>query len=84
LGRASIIVNRSRIPFDPRPALVTSGIRLGTPAVTTRGFGKEEMKHIASLIVKVVTNIGNPDIENQVRQEVSQICSRFPVPGIDS
>ena len=84
LGRAGIVANRDGIPFDPRSSLVTSGIRLGTPAVTTRGFGKEEMKHIASLIVKVVTNIGNPDIENQVRQEVSQICSRFPVPGIDS
>ena len=84
LGRTGIVANRDPIPFDLRPALITSGIRLGTPAVTTRGFGEEEMKHIASLIVKVITNISNPDIENQVRQEVSQICSRFPVPGIDS
>lgn len=84
LERAGIVANRSRIPFDPRPALVTSGIRLGTPAVTTRGFGKEEMKHIASLIAKVITNTDSSDIQNQVRQEVSQICSRFPVPGIDS
>ena len=83
LERAGIVVNRDGIPFDPRPSLATSGIRLGTPAVTTRGFGKEEMKHIASLIVKVITNIGNPDIENQVHQEVSQICSRFPLPRID-
>jgi len=84
LGRAGIVANRDGIPFDTRSSLATSGIRLGTPAVTTRGFGKEEMKHIASLIVKVITNIGKPDIENQVSQEVSQICSRFPVPGIDS
>ncbi len=83
LGRAGMVVNRNNIPFDPRPPLVTSGIRLGTPAVTTRGFGKEEMKCIASLIVKIITNIGNPDIQQQVSQEVSQICSRFPVPGID-
>ncbi|MFC1989209.1 serine hydroxymethyltransferase [Chloroflexota bacterium] len=83
LGRVGIVVNRNSIPFDPRPSLVTSGIRLGTPAVTTRGFGKEELKHIGSLIVKVITNIGNSDIKNQVSQEVSQICSRFPVPGID-
>ncbi len=83
LGRAGIVVNRDPIPFDPRPALVTSGIRLGTPAVTTRGFGQEEMKHIASLIVKVINNTDNQDIENQVSQEVSQICYRFPVPGID-
>jgi len=83
LGAAGIVVNRNAIPFDPRSPRVASGIRLGTPAVTTRGFGVEEMKRIASLIVKVITNIGNPDIQNQVSQEVSQICSRFSVPGID-
>ena len=83
LGATGIVVNRNVIPFDPHPPLVTSGIRLGTPAVTTRGFGKEEMKHIASLIVKVISNIDNLKIQNQVRQEVNQICSRFPVPGID-
>jgi glycine hydroxymethyltransferase len=84
LNRAGIVVNRDGIPFDPHPPLVTSGIRLGTPAVTTRGFGKEEMKQIASLVVKVINNPGNADIENEVKQEVSQICSRFPVPGIDA
>jgi len=84
LGAAGIVVNRNTIPFDPRPPLVTSGIRLGTSAVTTRGFGTEEMKRIASSIVKVITNnIGNRSIQNQVRQEVSQMCSHFPVPGID-
>jgi len=84
LGKAGIVANRDGIPFDPRSPLVTSGIRLGTPAVTTRGFGKEEMKQIASLVVKVIKDIDNQDIQNQVRQEVSQICSRFPVPGIDA
>jgi len=83
LGRTGIVVNRNAIPFDPRPALVTSGIRLGTPAVTSRGFGAEEMKHIASLVMKVIANIGNLDVQEQVSQEVSQLCSRFPVPGID-
>jgi len=83
LGKAGIVVNREPIPFDARPPRVTSGIRLGAPAVTTRGFGKEEMKHIASLIVEVITNIDNADIQERVSQEVSQLCSRFPVPGID-
>jgi len=83
LERTGIVVNRNPIPFDSRPPRVTSGIRLGTPAVTTRGFGGEEMKHIASLIIKVITNIGNDSIQSQVSQEVSQICQRFPAPGID-
>ena len=83
LGRAGIVVNRDGIPFDPRSGLVTSGIRLGTPAVTSRGLGKEEMKHIALLIVRVLNNPGDQDIEKQVRHEVSQLCSRFPIPGID-
>jgi len=83
LEAAGIVVNRNPIPFDPRPPRVTSGIRLGTPAVTTRGFGSEEMKRIASLIVKVITNISDQNIQNQVSQEVSQMCRCFPVPGID-
>ena len=84
LDRAGIVVNRNAIPFtDTHPPRIASGISLGTPAVTSRGFGAEEMKHIASLIVKVITNIGNLDIQKQVKQEVSQICSRFPAPGID-
>jgi len=83
LERTGIVVNRNPIPFDPRPPRVTSGVRLGTPAVTTRGFDGEEMKHIASLIVKVITNIGNHNIRSQVSQEVSQLCQRFPAPGID-
>ncbi|MBI3930893.1 MAG: serine hydroxymethyltransferase [Chloroflexi bacterium] len=83
LGRVGIVINRNSIPFDPRPAIITSGIRLGTPAVTTRGFGKEEIRQIASLIVAVIANPDKPNIEKQVRQAVSQMCSRFPVPGID-
>jgi glycine hydroxymethyltransferase len=83
LGAVGIIANRNAIPFDSRPPYTTSGIRLGTPAVTTRGFGPEEMKRIASFIVRAITNIGNTDVQNQVSQEVSEICHRFPVPGID-
>jgi glycine hydroxymethyltransferase len=83
LGVVGIVVNRNTVPFDPQPPRVTSGIRLGTPAVTTRGFGVEEMKRIAALIVKVITNIGDANIQKQAKEEVGEICSRFPVPGID-
>jgi len=83
LERTGIVVNRNPIPFDPRPPRITSGIRLGTPAVTTRGFGSQEMKQIASLIVRVITNIGNDNIQRQVNEEVSQLCQHFPTPGID-
>jgi len=83
LEAVGIVINRNAIPFDPRPPTITSGIRLGTPAVTTRGFGTAEMKLIASLIVKVITNIDNRDIQSQARQEVSQICQRFLLPGVD-
>jgi glycine hydroxymethyltransferase len=83
LGAVGIVVNRNAIPFDSQPPRVASGIRLGTPAVTTRGFTVEEMKRIASLMVKVITNIGDRNVQKEVRDEVSQICSRFPVPGID-
>ena len=83
LGAVGIVVNRNAIPFNTHPPYIASGIRLGTPAVTTRGFGSQEIKRIASLIVKVITNIGNSETHNQVRQEVSEICQRFQVPAVD-
>ncbi len=83
LGRAGITVNRNAVPFvNALPPSIASGIRLGTPAVTTRGFGAEEMKRIASFIIKVISNIDDHNIEKQVHEEVIQICHRFPVPGI--
>jgi glycine hydroxymethyltransferase len=83
LESAGIVVNRNAIPFDERSPMVTSGIRLGTPAVTTRGFGKEEMKLIAALIVRVISNPDDQKVRNEVGQEVAEMCRRFPVPGID-
>jgi len=78
------VVNRNAIPFDPNPPRIAGGIRLGTPAVTTRGFGTKEIKQIASLIVKIITNIGNSAVQNQVKQEVAGICRRFAIPAVDS
>jgi glycine hydroxymethyltransferase len=83
LGRVGIVVNRNTVPFDSKPPRITSGMRLGTPAVTTRGFGKEEMKKIAAMILKILADIDNPKVQREVSEEVSQMCSRFPVPGID-
>ncbi len=83
LEAAGIIVNKNAIPFDSRPPRVTSGIRLGTPAVTARGFGKEEMKLIATMIVKVIAHPDSPKVRDEVRQEVAQMSRRFPLPGID-
>jgi len=82
LDSVGITVNRNAIPFDPRPPQVTSGIRLGTPAVTTRGFGPDEMRSIAQLILKVLTNLGDEKTYDQVRHEVAQISCRFPAPGL--
>jgi len=82
LGAAGISVNRNAIPFDPKPPMITSGIRLGTPAVTTRGFGMEEIKRIASLIAKVLSPSGDKRAQEQVRQEVRELCRRFPIPGL--
>ncbi|MEA2086466.1 MAG: serine hydroxymethyltransferase [Chloroflexota bacterium] len=84
LSEVGIVVNRNAIPFDSRPPRLASGIRLGTPAVTSRGFGSSEMKRIAALIARVISNINDPQARREAGDEVSEICSRFPVPGIDA
>ncbi len=83
LGEVGIVVNSNTIPYDPKPPAVASGIRVGTPAVTSRGMGVAEMKRIAALIVKVINNIDDEAAKKQAREEVAGICRRFPVPGID-
>lgn len=83
LGKIGIVVNRNTVPFDPNPPLITGGIRLGTPAVTTRGFGKEEMKRIAALVIEVISHIDDVGMQKKAAEEVAGMCSRFPVPGID-
>jgi glycine hydroxymethyltransferase len=79
LDRAWITVNKNGIPFDTKGPMVTSGIRLGTPAVTTRGMGEAEMGQIATLIDRVLTNLGNSSVEAAVRSEVQELTSRFPL-----
>lgn len=81
LQAAGILVNRNTIPFDTRPPQVASGIRLGTPAVTTRGFGVNEMRQVASLLIRVLSHPGDKKVEEQVRTEVEALCQRFPIPG---
>ena len=85
LGRAHITCNKNGIPFDPEKPMVTSGVRLGTPAGTTRGFGEPEFRQIADWIVEVVDGLavngedGNAAVEEKVRGEVMALCERFPV-----
>jgi glycine hydroxymethyltransferase len=82
LEAAGILVNRNVIPFDPKPPMIASGIRLGTPAATTRGFGVEEMKRIASLIAKVLGSPGDKRMLGRIRDEVREMCRQFPIPGL--
>ncbi len=84
LGRANITCNKNGIPFDSESPMITSGIRLGTPACTTRGFGENEFKLIAELIYKVIEGLSknksdNSKIENEVQKEVVKLCSSFPI-----
>ena len=83
LDSVNITANKNTIPYDPRPPRVTSGLRLGTPAVTSRGFGPEEMATIARLMHRTITNLDDEKVKEEVREEVSEVTSRFPVPGID-
>ncbi|OGO05652.1 MAG: serine hydroxymethyltransferase [Chloroflexi bacterium RBG_13_56_8] len=80
LEKAGIACNKNLIPFDPLPPLKTSGIRLGTPAVTTRGFGTEEMRRIAGLIARVLRNIEDERVIREVRDETLALCQAFPIP----
>ena len=85
LGRAHITCNKNGIPFDPEKPMVTSGIRLGSPAGTTRGFGEAEFEEIGNLIVEVVDGLaangpdGNAEVESAVRAKVKAMCDRFPI-----
>ena len=85
LGRAHITCNKNGVPFDPEKPMVTSGIRLGSPAATTRGFGVSEFRQIADWIVQVTDGLsqngeeGNSSVEANVRAEVQAMCDNFPI-----
>jgi glycine hydroxymethyltransferase len=83
LDEVHITVNKNGIPFDQKSPMVTSGIRLGSPATTTRGFKEAEMEQIGQLITRVVKNIGDRQVYAEVEQAVKGIVNRFPVPGIE-
>jgi len=79
LDDAFITVNKNTIPFDVNPPLNPSGIRLGSPAVTTRGFGEEEMREVASLIAVVLRDIASEETRAAVRSRVEVLTQRFPL-----
>lgn len=79
LERAGITLNKNMIPFDPATPFVTSGIRIGTPAMTTRGMMEKEMVQIADLITAVLRDIKSEETIDSVRAEVKELCSRFPL-----
>ena len=85
LGRAHITCNKNGVPFDPEKPMVTSGVRLGSPAGTTRGFGEDEFRQIGRLIVEVIDGLaangedGNAAVEESVKARVKTLCDRFPI-----
>jgi glycine hydroxymethyltransferase len=81
LGRAHITVNKNAVPNDPRPPFVTSGLRIGTPAITTRGFREEESRQVGGLIADVLDGMGDEAVVARVRDAVMDLCRHFPVYG---
>ena len=81
LGSAHITVNKNAVPNDPRPPAISSGLRIGTPAVTTRGFKEPEVQQLANWIADVLDRLGTESVVERVRSEVVTICKRFPVYG---
>ena len=83
LESVGIIANKNAIPFDPQPPRFTSGLRLGTPAITSRGMCESEVKHIAGMLTRVLSDLEDKDAQAKIRSEVKELTSRFKVPGID-
>ena len=79
LGRVHITVNKNAVPNDPRPPFVTSGLRIGTPAVTTRGFGESEVRELAHWIADVLADVGDEAVLERTRRRAVDLCRRYPV-----
>ena len=79
LGEAEITVNKNMVPFDDKSPFVTSGIRIGTPAMTTRDFGEDEFRYVVELIDRVLGDIENESVRSKVKQEVHELCRKFPL-----
>jgi glycine hydroxymethyltransferase len=79
LNEAGLTVNKNSVPFDTEKPTVTSGIRIGTPAVTTRGFKEQEMKRVAAWIDRISKDVGNESLRGAIKAEVKELCSRYPL-----
>ncbi|HCL25764.1 MAG TPA: serine hydroxymethyltransferase [Dehalococcoidia bacterium] len=84
LESVGIIANKNAIPFDPKPPRVTSGLRLGTPAITSRGMTEPEAKQVAAMLTKVLSDVEDTAAHAKVAVQVKELTSRFPVPGLDN
>jgi glycine hydroxymethyltransferase len=84
LESVGIIANKNAIPYDPQPPRVTSGLRLGTPAITSRGMAEAEVKQVAAMLTKVLSDVEDKEAHAKVSAEVKKLTARFDVPGIDN
>jgi len=84
LESVGIIANKNAIPYDPQPPRVTSGLRLGTPAITSRGMAEAEIKQVAAMLIKVLSDVEDKEVHAKVSAQVKELTARFAVPGIDS
>ena len=83
LGRANIVVNRNAIPYDPQPPRTASGVRLGSAAITSRGFGEDDARRVGELILRALSDVNDAATQARVREDVLAMVVDFPVPGVD-